>query len=214
MADEELTAIMEERKQMSEKSLERVMRLCQKVKRQKLFEEPKARPKAKSAAHKAQKWITLPPILPIALRLKGHPSLSCTSPCRPWIGLPHLGLLPLPVLFRSSYHQLLEYHTPNNTFRLLLAKKSMNIKVEIKHETIVACAIIIFLIADLYSVGIIVQSLVLQVSNTQYITTAMTARNQTTAPTYMAEGIQNQYVDTIIGALVLFFLAYMAREFY
>lgn len=88
----------------------------------------------------------------------------------------------------------------------------MDINIEIKHDTIVALLIIIFLIVDLYFIHKTIELLFTQVSNTQYITTAMTARNQSTSLIYAKEGLDNQYIDTVIGALVLFFLAYIGRE--
>ena len=86
---------------------------------------------------------------------------------------------------------------------------------EIKHETnktIVICAVILFLIVDLYFIDSIIGVLFGQISNQQQITWGMVAKNQTTASTYVQEGFKNQVVFIVIGSLVLGFLAFISAE--
>ena len=87
-----------------------------------------------------------------------------------------------------------------------------NINVEIKHQTIVVCAIILFLVVDLYFIDKVVVLLFQEVSNVQYVTTGMTALNKTTAPTYTNQSVINQEVYISIGICVLIFFGYVSKE--
>ncbi|MHB1830264.1 MAG: hypothetical protein ACYCO0_02630 [Candidatus Micrarchaeaceae archaeon] len=87
-----------------------------------------------------------------------------------------------------------------------------DITIEIKHQTIVICAIIIFLIVDLYLIDKIIVLLFQAVSNVQSVTTGMTALNKTTASTYTAQGVTNQEVYIGMGICVLIFFGYISKE--
>ena len=87
----------------------------------------------------------------------------------------------------------------------------MEFNKEMSH-TIQACAIIFFLVVDLYFIDNVVTVLIGQISNQQYVTTGMMAKNQTTAPTYASQGLENQRIDIVIGGIILIFLGYIGKH--
>ena len=79
-------------------------------------------------------------------------------------------------------------------------------------QAVKICAIIVFLIADLYFIDNVVTNLFGQISNQQYITTGMIAKNQTTAQIYAGVGLTNQEVYLTIGCIILIFLGYIGNH--
>lgn len=88
----------------------------------------------------------------------------------------------------------------------------MEINVEVKHETIVVCVVIIFLLIDLGSIYTLINILFNQVSYQQTVLNAMINSNPSNASLYIEANWINQAVNIIIVIAVLVFLAYISKE--
>ncbi len=88
----------------------------------------------------------------------------------------------------------------------------MGIDIEIKHETVVACAAILFLIIDLFVVSSTIKMLFYPISNQQYSLTGMIAAHPTSASAYMWESLENQGINVIFAIAILLFLWYISKE--
>jgi len=93
-----------------------------------------------------------------------------------------------------------------------LEHEVMEINVEIKHETIVICVVIFFLLIDLASIYALISMLFNQVSYQQTVLNGMINAYPSNALLYIQANQINQAVNIIIVMTVLVFLAYISKE--